>query len=522
MYRSPSGETARRESFGQPTVLHSFADRSGSPSTFGPVYLSDSHGSEEDGIKYGNQQRINIDLTGEDQEMLKERLDKEQQEIREYYRQEKQGKLVQAYIKRLDQLEQKDLDIHLEMCGITIRTREKVQEHKFEGGTWKQIMLDDTSSQTRKFIAEELDMDVGTYYQYRGNIKKHYKEESATIDEPPKPPDIEKGETLCSLKEWMNYKKNVITWLKGTDNEMAEVVTEITNNPWNVQGLDGFTNKMSRYMIKVNQKWGSSIEKSKMMGTVNNAASDVKDYTNDDGVSGIHMFKTLCATIAQKTPTRMDNVIKQKANPPTPKKPEQLYCDLADYYTVMCEEYKYQSGQEMPEIEKKHTLYKMAEALEKDGKYISTLTLPLADLRRQGNTTSEEVRKLLVEFSTEYGVRLKNGKKKTKEDAEEAQTERVHAFINHEQLNPLTYYKEPGMCISFRESQRCRGGPSCPYTHEGATNKVCTNEDYIRYGFCSNWYDCKDQHPYDAIKFGPRSIMLEKYREMRRKKQAAS
>ena len=252
MYRSPSGETARRESFGQPAVLHSFADRSGSPSTFGPVYLSDSHGSEEDGIKYGNQQRINIDLTGEDQEMLKERLDKEQQEIREYYRQERQGKLVQAYIKRLDQLEQKDLDIHLEMCGITIRTREKVQEHKFEGGTWKQIMLDDTSSQTRKFIAEELDMDVGTYYQYRGNIKKHYKEESATIDEPPKPPDIEKGETLCSLKEWMNYKKNVITWLKGTDNEMAEVVTEITNNPWNVQGLDGFTNKMSRYMIKVN------------------------------------------------------------------------------------------------------------------------------------------------------------------------------------------------------------------------------------------------------------------------------
>ena len=106
--------------------------------------------------------------------------------------------------------------------------------------------------------------------------------------------------------------------------------------------------------------------------------------------------------------------------------------------------------------------------------------------------------------------------------AEEAQTERVHAFINHEQLNPLTYYKEPGMCISFRESQRCRGGPTCPYTHEGATNKICTDEDYIRYGFCSNWYDCKNQHPYDAIKFGPRSIMLEKYREMRRKKQAGS
>ena len=176
----------------------------------------------------------------------------------------------------------------------------------------------------------------------------------------------------------------------------------------------------------------------------------------------------------------------------------------------------------MPEIEKKHTLYKMAEALEKDGKYISTLTLPLADLRRQGSTTSEEIRKLLVEFSTEYGVRLKNGKKKTKEDTEEAQTERAHAFVNHEQLNRLAYYKEPGMCISFRESQRCRGGSACPYTHEGATNKICTDEDYIRYGFCSNWYDCKNQHPYDAIKFGPRSIMLEKYREMRRKKQAGS
>ena len=98
MYRSPSGETARRESFGQPTVLHSLADRSGSPSAFGPVYLSDSLGSEEDGIKYGNQQRINIDLTGEDQEMLKERLDKEQQEIREYYRRKEQGKLIQTYI----------------------------------------------------------------------------------------------------------------------------------------------------------------------------------------------------------------------------------------------------------------------------------------------------------------------------------------------------------------------------------------------------------------------------------------
>ena len=65
----------------------------------------------------------------------------------------------------------------------------------------------------------------------------------------------------------------------------------------------------------------------------------------------------------------------------------------------------------------------------------------------------------------------------------------------------------------MRERGRCNK-PGCPYDHTVKGENVCEMQDYEKYGFCSNWYECKCRHPYDERKYGPWETSLAKYREL--------
>ena len=71
--------------------------------------------------------------------------------------------------------------------------------------------------------------------------------------------------------------------------------------------------------------------------------------------------------------------------------------------------------------------------------------------------------------------------------------------------------KPKGLCLSMRERGRC-GKSACPYDHTVKGDTVCQMQDYQKYGFCSNWYECKCRHPYDERKYGPWESSLAKYR----------
>ena len=73
-----------------------------------------------------------------------------------------------------------------------------------------------------------------------------------------------------------------------------------------------------------------------------------------------------------------------------------------------------------------------------------------------------------------------------------------------------------GICLSMRERGRCNK-PGCSYDHSIKGETVCQMQDYLKYGFCSDWYECKCRHPYDENKFGPWDSSLAKYRELAEK-----
>jgi len=519
MLRSPSEQTSRREPFGLQTPQPEYAT---SPSHGVYSALSQKHGSEEVDESYGKRSgREGIDLTEEEEQMWKEEAHKQEQE-----------KLIQAYIKRLDLLNPKELETHLAMCGMSEDIKRKMYEMEFDGATWKQAIIDDNNTQSKKFIFEDLKMDMGTYYKYTGKVSKYYKKPDTAIKDPPIPPSIDKGHTLCTVKAWIQYKAAIKTWLRENDNEMADMGTKIMNEPWAVEDLGEFTERMSKHMTHVDQKWAASLEKSDLMTTIRNASTTTTDYTNSNGASGTQMFKILCIAIAKRSTARLEGVMEMKNKVPKPKKPETLHGHLGNYYPELCEEYKYQTGQDMHDIEKRHILYTMADELQKDTKYASTLTIPLADLKQKENTTSEQVRKLLLTFSQEYGVRFKKEKEKDPVSIEEkpSDTMQFNAVSDEEAMYQSmatsgVFGANPGVprskiFLQFRETHQCRNGPNCPYEHKVKGTEKCDNEDFVKYGFCSNWFNCTKLHPYDAIKHGPRETMLVKYREMKRSQAA--
>ena len=90
--------------------------------------------------------------------------------------------------------------------------------------------------------------------------------------------------------------------------------------------------------------------------------------------------------------------------------------------------------------------------------------------------------------------------------------------VNHGWGSPIMALQGPGgrprgLCLSMRERGRCNK-PGCPYDHTVKGEKVCEMQDYEKYGFCSNWWECKCRHPYDERKHGPWETSLAKYRDM--------
>ena len=85
-----------------------------------------------------------------------------------------------------------------------------------------------------------------------------------------------------------------------------------------------------------------------------------------------------------------------------------------------------------------------------------------------------------------------------------------HIYIAQD-LSTGVAQKSTGRCIEWRERGVCSRQPNCRFHHVPAIEGTCKDEDYLKYGFCSNHFECPYRHFYDKDKFGPRQPALEKY-----------
>jgi len=72
------------------------------------------------------------------------------------------------------------------------------------------------------------------------------------------------------------------------------------------------------------------------------------------------------------------------------------------------------------------------------------------------------------------------------------------------------------VCTAFRETGRCRDGEHSPRKHP-SSEKKCSDSRYLKSGFCSKWYMCPDQHPWNKEAHGDKREALEKYKAGRKK-----
>ena len=471
-----------------------------------------------------NRQQKQYDFTDEDQQEQTRNNNQEPERERqtktrntqETNNKEKERR-IEAYVKRIDTLTSEQLDNHLDDCGMTVETRENVKKNEFNGSTWKAMM----TSRDGRIMTDEMNISMAKHITYKGYLDKYYKNTSETISEPPEPPEIGKRDALCTMKEWMNYKRGIKTWLMKSDSEMADMASRVMINK-NHQDTKGFIERASNHMVKIDQTWASSIEKSDLMTILTNESNGEEKYTTVHGASGLEMFKIICQSVGARSTSRLEDVMKQRETCPVPNEPAKLFNDLAGYYAEMCEEYEIQTGSPLTEMEKRHTLYKMASGMEMNQKYTSTLGIPLANLRSDPNTNSEQVMTLLTKFTREHTLtyKQKEGKEKTDKGDEEAETQNamtMHGYGASGASKTRSHYDlNKKICIPFRENGQCSQVATCPYNHETRGVKCCTGSDYETYGFCDQWYTCTDRHPYDALKYGPRHDALHKYLDMKR------
>ena len=85
-----------------------------------------------------------------------------------------------------------------------------------------------------------------------------------------------------------------------------------------------------------------------------------------------------------------------------------------------------------------------------------------------------------------------------------------HIYLAQD-LNTGVTQKPTGKCIEWRERGVCSRQPNCRFHHVPAIEGTCKDEDYLKYGFCSNHFECPYRHHYDRETFGPRQPALEKY-----------
>ena len=79
------------------------------------------------------------------------------------------------------------------------------------------------------------------------------------------------------------------------------------------------------------------------------------------------------------------------------------------------------------------------------------------------------------------------------------------------------------LCTFYREGLNECNNPKCNRKHEGRTGKLCSSEDYSRYGFSKNISMCKNTHPWDEKRpRGNRKEKLAEYQQLQKKKQGNS
>ena len=66
----------------------------------------------------------------------------------------------------------------------------------------------------------------------------------------------------------------------------------------------------------------------------------------------------------------------------------------------------------------------------------------------------------------------------------------------------MAFEKVVQICFNYRDGRPFSVGALSTFEHKGATGKVCDDKGYLSTGFCKNFGDCKNTHPWDESKWG--------------------
>ena len=87
-------------------------------------------------------------------------------------------------------------------------------------------------------------------------------------------------------------------------------------------------------------------------------------------------------------------------------------------------------------------------------------------------------------------------------------------YTNPRHVNAVD--KADQLCMNKREGKPCRMGPKCVFKHDGFSNQICTDKDYLDTGICSKFNDgCVHKHPWNETKLGPKEDAMQKLGHMK-------
>ena len=403
-----------------------------------------------------------------------------------------------------------ELTDYMERQGCSQETLAVINDHEVTGRTIKAIMDNDMWDE---ILCTELKI-INKITRFK--IKSEMETASTGTKQDNKPttirpanekmqvPKLEKpqaGNTHLTTVQWESYAKAIESWLSVGDNFLAEVAASLFTDP--DQEIDELMKgKLSDLQAHIDMVWATSLMESTYI-TVDTCLQR-HQYQLNGRSSGLKIISTVGKLVNKKTTNRKLLSMRQLLELQPTRTPDKLFSDLGQLSTLL--QGLAQQGDPIQPSMRLTLLQKLVSDLLTRPDMMETLVAPIAMCKERYPEDPDKLYQVIISAAETLCT-----------DGANRSTGRAERFRSSYRKPAVGTFAadrdDPRPCISVREGQKCNRG-NCRKQHSGMSGKKCSDSDYIQYGICSNYLECKDKHPWDP-KFGSKEDALIAYRNLK-------
>jgi hypothetical protein len=328
-------------------------------------------------------------------------------------------------------------------------------------------------------------------------------------------PTPEEGRAMVSHTQWKAFTTALMAWGAVGDSTYAKYLGSIVAN--SSQSLADLMDNLTQKQITIDGILAQSLIASAEPKFMAKYIVDSSTHMLGGHFSGLKIIQTFSRVINKRTEDGATDALNMAMKRKPVTNPVNLYGALQqcqeDIETLL------QQGGSADNQFRMAILKKMISELMLKPEMTVKLTLPVAKVLDDFPGNPDKLYEVLEDKAEDM---LREAGYTTQTAPKTSMAAQIKS--NDNKSNSKRTPKRPpteALCPFYREGLKECNNPKCNRKHEGRTGKVCSSEDYSRYGFCKDISMCKDMHPWNPER-GDRKEKLAEYQKLQKTKQGDS